>query len=396
VPVVKQEAWGAGWTKILRRQSLSRLFKLLFKSMISVILCAGSAVCAQSQEAQTKSTDESWTATTQTSVDNTNPLRTTESHAKFGNRTVDKQRVEALGLDGRYQPVYDTEKETTQVSATTRTVIRGYRFDADGRRILVQVTEEEAQSSTSGDTHVVRTTSDSDVNGHFRITQREVADTRKTNPNAQETKTTVYLNDGTGSLTPYLKTQELQKRAADLTVEVTKTTLRPDGNGSWEVAEVNEKTMKEDGNNRTTEERLWRPDSEGRLSEISRTADKETETAVGEKSKTVETYSPDIPGVARDGRLRLNQRVTTVQKKGSDTSEQQVERPLPGEPSSGLRVTAKTKYTVLYAASGAHQTAVTQERDINGSFNVVSSETRTKSDEVPAARAPTAPSNPPK
>jgi hypothetical protein len=50
---------------------------------------------------------------------------------------------------------------------------------------------------------------------------------------------------------------------------------------------------------------------------------------------------------------------------------------------------------VLYAASGTQQTAVTQERDINGSFNVVS-ETRTKSDRVPAARAPTAPSNPPK
>ena len=396
MPVVKQEAWGAGWTKILRRQSLSRLVKLLVRSMISVILCAGSAVCAQPQEAQTKSTDESWTATTQTSVDNTNPLRTTESHAKSGNRTVDKQYVEALGLDGRYQPVYDTEKETTQVSVTTRTVIRGYRFDADGRRILVEVTEEEAQSSPSGDTHVVRTTSNSDVNGNFRVTQREVADTRKTSPNAQEIKTTVYLNDGTGSLTPYLKTQELQKRAGDHTVEVTKTTLRPDGNGSWEVAEVKEKTIKKDGNNRATEERLWRPDSEGRLSEISRTADKETETAVGEKNNTVETYSPEIPGVARDGRLRLNQRVTTVQKKGSDTSEQQVEQPLPGEPSSGLRVTAKTKYTVLYAASGTQQTAVTQQRDINGSFNAVSSETRTKSGQVPAARVPTAPSNPPK
>ncbi len=370
--------------------------KPLVKSMISVILCAGSAVCVQPQETQPKSIDEFWTATAQTSVDNTNPLRTTESHAKSGNRTVDKQRVEALGLDGRYQPVYDTEKETTQVSATTRTLVRGYRFDADGRRILVQVTEEEAQSSASGDIHVVRTTSNSDVNGNFRVTQREVADTRNTSPNAQETKTTVFLNDGTGSLTPYLKTQELQKRAGDDTVEVTKTTLRPNGNGGWEVGEVKENTIKEDGNNRTTEERLLRPDSEGRLSEISRAVDKETETAAGEKRNTVETYSLDIPRMAGDGSLRLNKRVTTVQKRGSNIREQQVEQPRPGDPSSGLRVTAKTKYTVLYAASGTQQTAITQERDTNGSFNVVSSETRTKSDQVPAARAPTEPSNPPK
>jgi hypothetical protein len=365
--------------------------KLLLTSMISVILCVVSAVRAETQDAQPKSTDESWAATTQTSLNNTNPSRRTESHTKSGNRTVDKQREEALGPDGRYKPVYDTEKETIRVdAATTRTVVHGYRWDADGRRTLVQVTEEEARSSASGDNHVVRTTSNSDANGNFQVAQREVADTRNTSPDTQETKTTVYMADGTGSLTPYLKTQELQKRGTDHTVEVKKTTLSPDGNGNWQVGEVRENTIKEEGQNRTSEERVSRPDSEGRLSEISRTVDKETEPAAGEKSNTVESYSPDIPGVAGDGSLRPNQRVTTVQKKGSDTSEQQVEQPRPGDPSSGLRVTAKTKYTVHYAASGTQQTAITQERDTNGTFNVVSAGTRTKSDQVPLAQEPKA------
>ena len=118
---------------------------LLLTSMISAILCAGSAVCAEAQDAQ-PNTNESWTATTQTSADNASPSRTTESHVKSGNRTVDKQRMEVLGPDGRYQPDSDTEKETIEVNATTtRTVVRTYRWDANGRRYLVQVMDEAAQ-----------------------------------------------------------------------------------------------------------------------------------------------------------------------------------------------------------------------------------------------------------
>jgi hypothetical protein len=52
--------------------------KLLIKSMISVVLFLGSAVCAQAQDPQPNSSAEAWTATTETSVANTNPSRTTE------------------------------------------------------------------------------------------------------------------------------------------------------------------------------------------------------------------------------------------------------------------------------------------------------------------------------
>ncbi len=330
--------------------------KLLVKLFIAVILCVGSVVYAQAQEAQPNNTNESWTATTQTSVYNTNPSRTMESHVKSGDRSVDKQKVEVLGPNGRYQPDYETDKETVQVNATTtRTVERTYRWDVNGQRNLVQVTEEEARSSANGDAQVVRTASNSDANGNLQVMQREVADTRKTSPDAQETKTTIYLLDGNGRLTPSLQTQELQKRSADHRVEVKKTMLRPGSSGNWEVGEVKESTIKEDGKNRTREERVSRPDSEGRLSEISRTVDKETETAAGEKSNTVETYSTEVPGLAPDGSLHLNRRVTTVQKKdsGGETTEQQVEQPNSGDPNAGVQVSAKTKYIVKYGASGA-------------------------------------------
>jgi hypothetical protein len=372
--------------------------KLLVRSVISLSLCAGSAVFAQAQDAQGNSSDESWTATTENSATNANPSRTTESHAKSGNRSVDNQRVEVLGPNGGYQPDFETEKETVRVNATTtRTVVRTYFWDANRQRELAQVTEEEARSTASGDAEVVRTTSSSDLSGNLRVVQRETAETRKTSPDVQETKTTIYLADGNGGFTTARQTQELQMHSADHKLEEKKTTLLPDGNGNWKVGEVKERTIQEDGKNRTIEERVSRPDLDGRLSESSRTVAEETETDAGEKSSTVDSYSKDIPGLAGDGSLHLNERVTTVQKKNSDgeTTEQQVEHARPGDPSSGLRVTAKTKYTVLYAASGTQQTAVTQESDINGSFNEVS-ETRTKSDQVPAARAPTAPSNPPK
>jgi hypothetical protein len=166
---------------------------------------------------------------------------------------------------------------------------------------------------------------------------------------------------------------------------VKKTTLLPDGNGHWELSEVKENTIKEDGKNRTSEERISRPNSEGGLSEVSRSVGEETETAAGEKNNTVETYSTDIAGVASDGKLHLNQRVTTVQRKDSDgeTTEQQVEQPNPDSPTTGRQVRAKTKYTVQYAGSGTQRTTTVQTRDINGNFNVVSVETQ-KSDQVPA------------
>jgi hypothetical protein len=374
------------------------LVKLLIGSMISVIFCVAVAVCAQAQDAQPNNANQSSTATMQTSLANTSPSRTTESHVKSGNQSVDRQIVEVLGPNGQYQHSAEIEKETVQVNATTtRTVVRTYGWDVNGQRNLEQVREEEAQSSASGDVHVIRTISNSDGNGNLQVVQREVAETRKTSPDAQETKTTTYLPNGNGDLTPSLQTQELQKRSADHRVEAKKTLLQPDSSGNWQVAEVKESTILEDNKNRTSDERISRPDSDGGLSQVSRTVGKQTENAAGEKTGTVETYYRNAPGVAADGSLHLNWQVTSVQKTdaGGKTTEQQSKQPNPNDPSGDPPVTAKTKYTVRYAATGTEETKTIQERDINGAFNVVSVEAR-KSGQTPAAQAQTAPSEKPK
>jgi hypothetical protein len=366
--------------------------ELLFKSVFSVVLCVGLAVSARAQDAQPNKTDEHWTATTQTSIDHANPSRTLESHTQSDNRSVDKQRVEVLGPDGRYQPYYDTETETIKVNAaTTRTVVREYRWDANGRRNLLQVTEQESQSSSNGDTHVVSTTSSADVDGNLHLAQREVADTKKMSPDAQETRTTVYVTDGTGRFTPSQQTQELQTSGADHSVEVKKTTFLPDGNGDWRVGEVKENTIKEDGKDRTAEERVSRSDIDGRLSEFSRTVGQETETPAGERKATVETYTPNVPGMAGDGKVHLTERMTSTQNKDSD-KKQQIEQRKPGNPTDGLQVTARTKYTVHYAATGTQQTKTIQARDASGNFSVISVETE-KSNQVPTEQVQKAPSD---
>lgn len=363
----------------------------LMVSIVALSLCLGAAVCAKAQSAQQGGSDEFWTATRDTTTANTNPSRTTESRIKSGNRTVDKQRMEALGPDGRYQPLSETEVETVQVDADTiRTVVRTYAWDGNGRRQLSQVSEEESHTTANGDTHVTRNTSATDVNGSLHVVQREVADTRKISPNVEETKSTVSRPDSYGGFSQAEQTQEVKTRTADETVAVKSTKLAPDGNGNWGVLVVNEKTIKDDGKNRTVEERVSRPDVEGRLSESSRTVSKETETASGDKKKTVETYSDYVTGY-RYNSEHLNQRVTTTQKKDSNGEiiEQQVEEPNGGNPGDSPKVTAKTTYVVKYGYAGAQQTKTVQARDGGDNFYVVSVESQKSEGAAPAQKPPT-------
>src|SRR5438874_11475105 len=90
--------------------------RVLFLGLLCLPLASAQTPASESQ---TSDANKSWTATTESRMPNTNPTRTTESHTKPGNRTVDKQTTERLGTDGDYQPYLDVEKETAQVNATT-------------------------------------------------------------------------------------------------------------------------------------------------------------------------------------------------------------------------------------------------------------------------------------
>ena len=148
-----------------------------------------------------------------------------------------------------------------------------------------------------------------------------------------------------------------------------------DGTGKWQVGEVRQTTTRQEGKERTTEERVSRPDPEGKLSEISRTVRKESENAPGEKRDTTATYSVNVPGAPQDGSLHLVERATTAQSTtpaGQQTTARQVEKADPGNPDAGLRVSIVTTETVRPGSAGGQAAQTIQLRNSNGDLEVVS------------------------
>jgi hypothetical protein len=368
---------------------------LLALLAIGAYFCSNLALWAQTYDSQSGHADKSWNTTTESQSNNVNPTRTIESHSQSGNRTLDEQSVQRRGPDGRFEPYQDIEKETVQVDATTvRTTTRTSGRDADGAKTLVQVTEEEKHTLPGGNSNVVRATSNPDVNGNLQLVQRQIEETKRTGKDVEETKTTVMLPSVNGGLAPAMKVQERRQQTATDTVESQKTTLLPDGAGNWQVSEIRRTTTRQEGDNRSTEEQVSLPDSEGKLGEVSRTVSNEAATAFGEKRNTVETYSISVPGSVGDGSLHLVKRATTAQRlssTGQQTTEQQVEQADPGDPGSGLRVTILTTDTVRPGPSGAQATRTVQARDANGGFGVVSVDT-TRFDNIHAIQVQIAPS----
>jgi hypothetical protein len=371
--------------------------------LLAVLACLFFSVCpalwAQAADSQTADTDKSWTATTESQSDNLNPTRTTESHTKNGNRTLDSQSVQRRGLDGHFEPYQDIEKETVKVDSTTeRTTTRTFVRDANGTKTLMQITEEEKHTTPAGDSSTVRSVSNPDSNGKFQLVQREVEETKKISKDVEDSKRTVMLPSVNGGLAPAVRVEERRTLGANNMVESQKTTLHPDGAGNWQVDEVRQTTTRQEGKNRSTNEQVSRQDAEGKLGEVSRTVSKESESATGEKNKTVETYSLDVPGSSRNGSLRMVERSTTSQTtnaSGQQITKQQLEQPNLGDPGSGMQVITVTTDTVRPGPSGAQATRTTQTRDANGSLGVVSVDT-TKSDNLHAIQVQIAPSDKPK
>ena len=346
----------------------------------------GMALFAQTDSSSvTHEGTESWTAITESKVDNVNDSRTIESHSRSGNRALDERSVQVRGLDGHLEPYQDIETETVQVDASTvRITTRAFAQDINKAKILVQVTEEEKHTLPSGDSNIAKITSNSDTNGKLQVVERETVESRKIRENMEETQTTIALPSING-LVPAVKTRETRKRGLNDEVESEKDTLLLDGGGNWQVNEIRKTTSRREGDTRISEERVSRLDAEGKLSEISRVLSKQTENSPAEKRATQESYSSDVPGTARDGSLHLVERTTAIQRSssnGEQDTEQQVEKVDPGNPSSGLRVSVLSSDKVQPTPSGEQAKHTIQVRDASGSFDVVSVDT-TKSDRIP-------------
>jgi len=365
---------------------------------LALSLMLSNSLWAQSTGSDTGGyTEQSWSSTSQQSDPSgtVNPTKTKESHKESGGRTVDKQSVERLGMDGSYQPYLDTERESVRVNDTTvRTIHRTYGRSPDGQKILTQVTEEETRTLPGGAQKVVRTTSSPDVNGGLQVVQREMQDSKQINSAVRETNTTVLTPDLNGGFAPSLRTQSRETKTNDRTTQFKTSTLAPDGNGNWKVNEVHEGVVKDDGaGGKTKEERVLQPGSDGQLAVTDRTVTREAQNAAGEKQQTVETYSADLPGSSPDG-LQLNQRVTTLQRKtagGGESTEERVEQRNAASPSDSLRTTQKT-IDIVRPASASNRT--TESRTIQslaagGDLGTVWVDTKTTQKTGPAVQVDT-------
>ena len=345
----------------------------------SLISLALTFSLAPNCSAQDDSGNKSWSQSSQHANPGgtVNPTRTRETHTESVGRIVDKTSVETLGPDGRYIPYQDTEKESVRVDATaTRSIERTFGRGPDGQRALIQERQEESRSLPGGEQKVVRTVLNPDADGKLHVVQRELQDSKQSAPGVRETKTTVLTPDADGSLTAAVQIEERQKQNSDGAVEFKKSTLLSDGAGHWQLSEVREGTSKEEsGQGQTREERVQRPDSNGKLAEVERTISKQTAAGTGEKRDTVETYSINIPGTAGTDALQLVQRETTVRRitaAGEQRSIRQIERPSPGNPTNDLHVTEEVIDIVRPGGSGGTEqkrTILTQ--DSNGSLGEV-------------------------
>ncbi len=367
-----------------------------FRSVLFVvatsILCSNFALRAQNPDPQPSDATQSWTKISE-SHDGIGTMRSVESHTKSGNRSLDTNSIEQRLADGRYEIYLESTTETVQVNpSAVRTITRTFTGNGSGGKKLVQVAEEEKKFFPDGGSKSLRMTSRTDQNGNLQQIQREIGETRKVNAEIEETKTTVLQPSINGGFAAVSQIEEHRKRKGAET-EFQVMTRTPDGSGHWQISQRREGTVREDRTSRITNERVFMPDGEGNLREVSGTVRSESTADSGEKQTTVERYSIDVPGTTRDGSLHMVQRETVKQSAGSNgrqTSVQQVEQPNPGDPRAGLRVVAISVETARAGISGTELSRSVQLRDANGSFNVVSVDF-SKSDQANAVQVQIAP-----
>ena len=333
--------------------SLGRLLKS--SALVSLMAALG---IPQICRAQDTLGNQSWTGSSQQGYAGgaLNPTRTNETHTEADGRVVDKTSVETLGPDGRYVPYSNTEKESRRINDTTvRGVERTFARDSDGQRILIQERQEESRTLPGGEQKVTRIISNPDANGRLQVVQRELEESKPLSPGVRVTNTTLLAPDGNGGFSAAVQTEERETKSSDGSVESKKSTLLPDGTGGWKVSEVRESKTQKDGPVRSKDELVLRPDSNGKLTVVEHTVNKQGQPGTAERRETTEIYSTNVPGVAGDSDLQLVKRETTIQRtltEGEQNTVRQIEQPRPGDLSNSLHVTQEAIDIVRPGGSG--------------------------------------------
>src|SRR5580698_92935 len=259
------------------RQRILQPFALLCSAIVTSAILLPQFGLAQENCATTPCTSESRQHDSSGAL---NPIRTSEIRTDSNGRVVDKTSTETIGPDGRYIPFSNTEKETVRIdSKTIRNTERSFGRGPDGQKILIQERQEISSTLADGELKVVRTVSNPDVNGKLQVVQRELQDSKQINPGVRETTTTVFTPDPNGRMSASVQIEEREKQKTAGETEFTKSTRLSDGAGGWVLSEIRQGSSNE--SEKIKEERILRPDAEGKMSVVERTVSKGTESGPG-------------------------------------------------------------------------------------------------------------------
>jgi hypothetical protein len=298
------------------------------------------------------------------------PSRIIQTRRQDNGRKVETQIVEAPS-DGDYQVIHETEQETIRLDANTVRFMQLMYAPVNGKSKPYQISEEERHTGPGGRESVVRTISTIDPDGHPQVLERIIEETNLTAPDVSETNTTV-LRLVAGDLVPVQKFEQTERSKGD-SVEVQRKMLAPDGNGNFQIIQVQRSVVTQTDDGQTTEKTTYGNYGEGQMKAFEQTTGSEWESGDTQREMS-QTFSVLVPGRTLDNHLHLVQQqstTTVAAPDGSTIKEEQVQEVNPGAPQDGLRPTALV--IEISQPIGNSQTAIHKEvrsRDINNNFPI--------------------------
>lgn len=330
--------------------------------LVAIRLCWG----------QDSSPNQSWTSNShQESPSETwNPIRTHQIHTERDGRVLDHTAIETIGLDGRYVPYMDIERETVRVDAeTVRILEKTFAPGPNGETILIQERREETLNLPEGALRVTGVVSNPDANGRLQIVQQEFTDSKQLSTGDRETNSIVLMPNSNEALAPVMQAQEAERRRIDGTIEVKRSIWLSDGTGHWQLTEVRSGLLQELGPRSNQQESVLRPDSAGTLELVEQTIRMHTKTGPHEENDVLETYSTTIPGVAGEHNLQIVQRESSSRRNSASevSITGQAESVAPGSINTDLHVTDESLEVARPAGSGiVKDNTVVYSVDANG------------------------------
>ena len=311
-----------------------------------------------------------------TSNDRAPARRVVTRNQSAGRETV-VETTEAPNVDGKMAPARETVVETTRTPTGAQTKREVYVIGPDGRRTLAETTDSQQQATATG-TATVHETRVRDLNGRLDVTTRETQETRSATPGVRETSTTVETQNPDGALQGAARTESSERRNESGAVNESATMVR-DINGRWQPVETRRSDVRETSAAASTEEEtVQHRDMNGALVVDERNVTSRSKTN-GTEYEVVETYTPDAGVSSSNGRPTLSQRVnrtTTTAADGSRSIVEEVEARNPAAPSDPMRVTRRTATTERRVGDRVVTERQVFERDANGRFQLVTSDSQ--------------------